>query len=211
MHSWLIHFLNRAFVTWLHNEEKTTDKTIIICPSYSLLPEAKALLKEHKTSVPIFLGSQSVSPFEEGAHTGEETARTLSDLVKYTLIGHSERRADFGETDEIIAQKVAMAHTYNIEPILCVQGIKTPVPEGVRIVAYEPSFAIGTGNAETPEEVNEVAAFFKEEKNILYVLYGGSVTEANVGKFTKMEYINGILVGGASLDPQAFSEIVKNA
>lgn len=210
MYSWFISFLNSDFITWLHEEEKKHDKTIIICPPFTVLSEIVIFLSSHSLKIPLFLGAQTISSFESGSYTGEVTGHMLEELVTYVIIGHSERR-QMGETFEDIEKKVQLALSHNLIPIVCVQDIHTPVPEGVKIVAYEPVNAIGSGNPDSPEHANEVAMYFKESKNILYVLYGGSVTSKNVASFTRQEYINGVLVGGASLEPDAFSLIVKNA
>lgn len=210
MHSWFIAFLNTRFTSYLHEEEKKHDKVVVICPSFPTLSSAAELLSERSLKIPFYLGSQTVSSLEKGSYTGEVTAEMLDGLVKYVIIGHSERR-QMGETNEEVEKKVELALKHSLEPILCVQGTHSPIPDGIKIVAYEPVEAIGSGNPDSPEHANEVAAYFKEEKNVLYVLYGGSVTAKNVSKYTQQEYINGVLVGGASLDPEEFSEIVKNA
>lgn len=135
----------------------------------------------------------------------------ISEFASYVIIGHSERRKEFHETETLLEQKVQEAKISHLEPIFCVQGKTTPVPEEVAIAAYEPVRAIGSGHADTPEDANEVAQFLKDRKEIPYVLYGGSVTAENVNTFTRQDAIDGVLVGGASLDPEKFAGIVQNA
>jgi len=210
MHSWFISFFSQSFIEYIHAEENTHDKKIIICPPFPILSDASEYLSRYKAKIPVSLGAQTIASIDSGAYTGEVTGHMLEGLVRYVLIGHSERR-QMGETEVEIEKKVEQARAHNIEPILCVQSIHTPIPAGTHIVAYEPVESIGTGSPDTPEHANEVAEYFKEEKNILYVLYGGSVSKSNVHNFIKMEYLNGVLVGGASLDPDTFSDIVRKA
>ena len=184
---------------------------IILCPPFTLLHPLKLLITNYQ--LPIKLGAQNISPFPDGAYTGEISARMLKELgVEYVIIGHSERRKYFGESEQILENKVKEALDVNIIPIFCVQGKTTPVPERVKIIAYEPVFAIGTGNPDTPEDGNKIALSFKERlSQDTVVLYGGSVTPENVRSFCLQENISGVLVGEASLDPKKFSEIVQNA
>lgn len=180
---------------------------IVICPRFSALPE---LHKEIKTNnYPIILGSQDISPFGIGAFTGEEPAQLLIELVSMTIIGHSERREKFGETDEIVAQKFNQATSVGIEPVLCIQDVNTPIPQGVKIVAYEPVFAIGTGTPDTPENAQRVAEQVKSKIAGISILYGGSVTSQNCESFVNQEQIDGVLIGNASLDPEEFLKIAE--
>jgi triosephosphate isomerase (TIM) len=185
------------------------EKVVVVCPSFTLLPKAKELVvNDH---VPIALGAQNISAFDKGAYTGEENAEQIKELADYVIVGHSERRKNFGETDDVLAQKVEKATEYGLLPIFCVQGIETPVPTGVNIVAYEPVFAIGSGHPDTPENAEEVSKTIKEKNHVSHVLYGGSVTGENVSEFTRMSSIDGVLVGGASLDAEKFIQIIRNA
>lgn len=181
---------------------------VVICPS---LPSISALFQfVLENSLNVFLGVQNISAFEEGAHTGEVSAEQVKGLVKYVIVGHSERRA-MGETDETIEKKILNSKEADLTPILCVQDENTHVFP-VEAVAYEPIGAIGTGNPDTPENADRVASVIKQKNpEIKTVLYGGSVTAENVNNFTKMENIDGVLVGGASLDAAQFSQIIKNA
>lgn len=185
------------------------EKKVIICPPFALLPKVKGLIVN--SQLPIVVGAQDVSPFEEGAYTGEVAGRLLKEFADYVIIGHSERRRNFLESDEILFKKVELAKKYGLTPIFCVQDATTKIPENVGIVAYEPVFAIGTGNPDTPENAEEIAIKIKTNKSTISVLYGGSVTSKNIKGFTQMPNIDGVLVGGASLDAQEFYAIIQNS
>ena len=183
-------------------------KTIIICPSFTLLSEVKLCLENKKLIVE--LGGQNISQFENGEYTGEINAAQIKDFANYVLIGHSERRKNFEETNQALDQKVELAKKYGLILIFCIQGKDTYIPNGVDVVAYEPIFAVGTGNPDTPENANEVGEAIKG-KGYKKFLYGGSVNSQNVASFTAMSNIDGILVGKASLDPLEFAKIVELA
>lgn len=187
---------------------KREDLQVVVCPRFSALPELHQEIQAN--NYPIMLGSQNLSPFETGSFTGEEPATLLKELVSMSIIGHSERREKFAETDEMIAEKIKQAQASGIEPILCIQNSETPIPEGVKIAAYEPVFAIGTGTPDTPENANKVASQVKSMKSELSILYGGSVNSENCQSFVDQENINGLLIGKASLDADEFLKIVAN-
>ena len=187
---------------------KREDLQVVVCPRFSVLPE---LYQEVQTnSYPIMLGSQNLSPFETGSFTGEEPAQLLKELVSMSIVGHSERREKFAETDEMVGQKIKLAQSAGIEPILCIQNSETPIPDGVKIAAYEPIFAIGTGTPDTPENANKVASQVKSMKPEINILYGGSVTSQNCRSFVDEENISGLLIGKASLNVDEFLKIVAN-
>lgn len=191
-------------------DSDTENNEIIICPPFTLLSYLKTLIEEKK--VPFKLGAQNVSSFDSGAYTGEINAKQIKDFGDYVIIGHSERRNNFGENDDELIKKVRQALVNGLMPIFCIQNETTPVPDGVKIVAYEPPSAIGTGNPDTPENAEKVAEAVKSKyKDVEVVLYGGSVTSENIKQFVDMENINGVLVGGASLDPVKFAALMKNA
>jgi triosephosphate isomerase len=212
-HTFMIAFLNSPFIEWLHTNAESKDKSkrIIICPPILLIPELARMLEHMDAKIPIDLGTQDISPFSVGTHTGEVAASEVVGLAKYVIVGHSERRKEFGETDELVSQKVRAARESGLEPILCVQGKDTPIPDDITFVAYEPIDAIGSGHPDDPAHAESVAEFLKEEKHIPFVLYGGSVTAENVASYTTQSHIDGVLVGGASLDPVSFSEIIQRA
>lgn len=202
--------------SWLHavaseNGNLGADtKVVIICPPHTLLQTMQYKIGTFNSHIKI--GAQNISPFAEGAYTGEIAASMAKEFCTYTLVGHSERRTHFHEDDQMIAEKIERAHESGLIPILCVQDADTPIPGGVTIVAYEPVFAIGTGKPDTPENAMKVCAKIKQaHPNLEGVLYGGSVTPENVHSFTEKDSIDGVLVGSASLDPKKFVAIVQNA
>ena len=181
---------------------------VVVCPPFSALSEVKKAIMIG--NFPFLVGSQDLSPFDSGVYTGEESAQILKELVSLSILGHSERRQNFSETDEMIAKKTQKAKESDILPLLCVQGAETPVPAGCRLVAYEPIFAIGTGNPDTPKNANQVAEVLRNSYGQdLEVLYGGSVTSGNVKAFLDEPNISGVLVGKASLDAFEFAKICK--
>lgn len=200
-------------ISWLEKiaENLTTgeNKEVILCPSFALLPVVSEVIK--RLNLPIKLGSQDFPAFEEGSYTGEESPRLLKEFVSYTIIGHSERRNHFGESDELLREKVDLAMKYDIKTIFCVQDAETPLAQNVSIVAYEPVFAIGTGNPDTPENAQSVSKEISEKANGASVIYGGSISEENVSSFMQKDDIHGVLVGSKSLDPDAFSAIISRA
>jgi triosephosphate isomerase len=183
------------------------EKEPIVCPPFTLLPLLKSNLKPE-----VKIGSQDISSFEKGAYTGAVNAEQVKEFAEYSIIGHSERRTNFAEDDVMLAKKVEIALKFGITPIFCVQGKETTVPEGVEIVAYEPVFAIGSGHPDTPEDAEDVAHIIKEKNlQVKHVLYGGSVNKDDVHTFTQLSSVDGVLVGGASLDPEHFISIINNA
>ena len=214
---------------------------IVLIPSFTSIPKASELLEQ---TPKVRLGAQNFSAHDKGAFTGEISARMLRDLfVRYVLVGHSERRQLFGETDQIVHEKLLVAHRNEFRPILCVgetqeerkagkakqvleHQLKTALADSSledfadTIIAYEPVWAIGTGCTATAEQASEMHHFIREmikslaSKEVaakIRLIYGGSVTPANACELLKSLDIDGALVGGASLDPRAFAEIVKAA
>lgn len=182
---------------------------VAVCPTFIALEEMKKAIQVG--NFPILLGAQDLSPFPEGAYTGEEPAAELRGLIDLSILGHSERRRYFEETDEMIAKKVVQANKVDITPLVCVQGEETPVPENCNLIAFEPIEAIGSGHPDTPEDASRVAQTFKDKYGQdLAVLYGGSVTSINVREFVRQDTISGVLIGGASLKSDEFVKIVEN-
>jgi len=179
----------------------------VICPPFLYLSICKQLITEKQLSISI--GGQDVSAFSSGAHTGEVNTGQLKEFADFVIIGHSERRKN-GESEEILKQKVEEANKNDLKVIYCISDLSQEVPNGVYAVAYEPLFAIGSGNPDTPENAQKVAKKIKEKINVEHILYGGSVTSKNVGSFIAVDDINGVLVGGASLDPLEFSKILNS-
>jgi triosephosphate isomerase len=180
---------------------------------------------------------------DHGAFTGEVSAAQLHGVVDYAIVGHSERRHIFGETDKDVRHKVQAAVRNDIRPILCIGETASERAEGETndiihdqllgglanltaeelgqvVVAYEPIWAIGTGNSAKPADLKAAAIAIRRQVAHLYgdaaakdirVLYGGSVTASNAGDYLATEGVDGLLIGGASLEAHTFSEIVKKA
>ncbi len=183
------------------------NKEIVICPPYVVL----YIFNEFKNKPHFRLGAQDISQFSKGQFTGEVNGELLKEFVSYVIIGHSERRKIFNESNKLIEEKLKNALTNDLVPVYCAQGENVAIPKGVRIVAYEPTFAIGTGNPDSPENANLVAGNIKRKYGVEKVLYGGSVSKENVKSFTRMTNIDGVLVGNSSLNPLEFIEIINNA
>ena len=192
------------------------DKEIIICPPFTLLSEFKAYLLSKASAVK--LGAQDISSLNEGAHTGEINGKQIREFAEFVIVGHSERREDFLENEEIINLKIKQAFKHSLIPIVCVSNLEQSkaLREVTRVntrlvVAYEPLFAVGSGTADTPENADQMAKKIKDILGEIPVLYGGSVNHSNVNKFSKMFHADGVLIGKASLDPLEFLQISKNA
>ncbi len=181
------------------------DVTIGICPAYPFLGFIQMEIGGLKN---VFVGAQTVSSHEEGSYTGEVTAKSLVGTVRFTIIGHSERRKTFGETDADLARKVEQAKKYGIEPIYCIRDDRDAIPVGVKFVAYEPVAAIGTGQNESAEKVLEMKKKMTLPQDCIFI-YGGSVNDKNVGEYLATPEIHGFLIGKASLDPEAFLKIAR--
>lgn len=188
---------------------KLENVPIVLCVPFTLLYPLK--LEIEKFTLPLELGAQDVSPFPDGAYTGEVSARQIKELCDWVIIGHSERRQHFAETDAMLAQKVLRAKEAGLRVIFCVPDDAHAAPAGVDVVAYEPVWAIGTGRSETPERASSVITRIKENAHSATALYGGSVTADTVASFLSQQAIDGVLVGGVSLDAQAFSRLITNA
>jgi len=207
----------------------------VLCPPFVSLVAVSMMLQ----SSSIKLGAQNMYFETEGAYTGEISPLMLSELCEFVILGHSERRGYFGETDEIVNKKVKAALANRLKPILCVgerlaeneagkteEVINRQVTaalngiEPVRdlVIAYEPVWAIGTGKAASGKQAAATIQFIRDavaklwNKSIaqdLHILYGGSVTGANIAEFISHPEIDGALVGGASLKAEEFVSIVK--
>lgn len=185
-------------------------QTVVLCPSFLLLSPLKSSLAT--LSIPFHLGAQDISPFDGGAYTGEVNGKQIHEFGKYVLIGHSERRKNFSETEELLEKKLNMALKYNLLPIFFVQDENAWIPSlETPFLVYEPPGSISPGPADTPENAERVVKILKEKRPESHVLYGGNVTSKNIQSFMSMEHIEGVIVGRASLDPQEFFEIIQNA
>jgi len=214
------------------------DVEVAVFPPFTDLRSVQTLLAADKLS--LALGAQDVSPHLSGAYTGDISAQFLSKLdAKYVLVGHSERRHGHGEGDELIAAKVRATAAQSLVPVICVgetaedleqqgaaavplaqlEAALTELPKGAPfVVAYEPVWAIGSGEPATADQAEQVCAVLRtriaelrgeKEAAETRVLYGGSVTSQNVAGFLRQGNIDGALVGGASLDSTEFSRIVQ--
>lgn len=172
---------------------------IIICPPFPFILYVKEKL-QHIQGVEI--GSQTVSFQDQGKYTGEVTAYSLKEYIKYAIIGHSERRAKHNETESKIERQIDLCNTYHIGSILCVRGVEDKVYPVVDMVAYEPVESIGTGYNEDPAKVIMMKKNLKLPSHVPF-LYGGSVTKENYKEYFDAG-IDGLLVGVASLDPIKF-------
>jgi len=197
----------------------SSNTTTILC-----LPFTDIAPFNHKLSdinLPIITGAQNVSHLPPGKHTGEITANMLSELVSFCIVGHSERRRDFGETSKMVADKVQLLLENAITPIVCLdlpyldEQIKELFSRDVDVsrcfFVYEPVSAIGTGSPIDPVSANHVAnqiGFLID--NQAPILYGGSVSSDNVASFVDQSRIDGVLVGTDSLEPMLFAGIINS-
>ena len=209
----------------------------LLCPPFISLASVKEIIK----FTTVKLGAQNLFYEEKGAYTGEISPIMLANLCEYVIIGHSERRQYFQETGEITNKKIKAARKAGLKPILCVGEKLTENEAGVTeeiisnqlnagldgfeatedlVIAYEPVWAIGTGKAATGEQANRTIGFIRQTLKSKYgdktaqairILYGGSVTPENSGEFLAQPEIDGGLVGGASLKPDQFINIAKQA
>ena len=214
--------------------------SIVLCVPYVDIPAAVKILKDSRVAV----GAQNLHWETSGPYTGEVSAAMLADLdVKYVIIGHSERRALFGETDLTINKKLHAALDAGLRPIRCVgedleqrelgvtleyisyqlkAALAGVTPEEMRrvVIAYEPIWAIGTGNTATPEQAGEVCAAIRGVLRKLYgariarsttIQYGGSMNAANAQDLLNQEDVDGGLIGTAALDVEQFLQIIQTA
>jgi len=189
--------------------DRLSDITMVVVAPFTVLYELKKEVAQ--ATLPMYLGAQDVSPFSEGAYTGEISAHMIKELADYVIIGHSERRKYFNEGYPLLQDKVNKAKEAGLKVIFCVPDEKTIVAKGADIVAYEPVWAIGTGKTDTPENANAVCAKIKETSGIGTIIYGGSVVADNVESFVNQGAIDGVLPGGASLDSEKFYNLIMNA
>ncbi len=182
---------------------------IVICPPFIYLPEAAKLINNF--NLPVSLGAQDVSPFSAGAYTGEVEASQIADFAKFVLIGHSERRSNFGENSQLLFAKADQAKQHGLQTIYCVPDSQTKIPQSVSLVAYEPVWAIGTGKTESRENAVKVADSIRKNLKAAKIIYGGSVNSKNIKDFLAGNGLDGVLPGGASLDAGSFWEMIKNA
>jgi triosephosphate isomerase (TIM) len=226
------------FVDALLPRIAATQHDVVICPPFLALSE----VVERRRGTAVRVAAQNMHEGESGAFTGEISAPMLGEIdVDAVILGHSERRQLFGETDEALARKVPAALAADLEPILCVgeteearDGGETETvlerqlqadlggvePDDLDriVVAYEPVWAIGTGRTATPEQAQEACAFIRDvlrargaAADAIRILYGGSVKPANAAELLALPDVDGALVGGAALEAEDFAAIVEAA
>jgi len=215
----------------LASQNKPLPFDVVLCPPFTLLwPVSEAIMGS-----PVMLGGQDCHTANHGAYTGDISAGMLSDLgCRYVILGHSERRIGHGETNELIARKVAAAQLAGLTAILCVgetqeqrasgnvetaivQQLVASLPEKGQaaqlVVAYEPVWAIGSGMVPETDEIRQVHRLIRRTLGAVgeavTVLYGGSVTSGNAAELMAEPEIDGALVGGASLNAEGFWSICE--
>ncbi len=209
----------------------------VICPPCISLQPVKEMIR----GTSIELGAQNIYYEAKGAFTGEISAVMLKGLCKYVIIGHSERRQYFSETDSVVNAKVKSALAAGLLPILCIgetlaeneagktgdvlsrqvkAGLQDVSAEKDIVLAYEPIWAIGTGKAASGQQAGQTIGFIRDNLSAIWghetaelvrILYGGSVTVSNIAEFIREPQIDGALVGGASLKAIDFIDIVRQA
>ena len=217
--------------------EEVTGVETVVCPPFVSLEAVGGLLR----GTGVALAAQDLHHEDAGAFTGEVSGPMLRELCEFVIVGHSERRLIFGETDDVVGKKVLAARRAGLRPIVCVgerleerEALSAEAvverqlrralalaesPDGL-VVAYEPVWAIGTGRAATPDDAQSMMAHVRRVLASIFgaasaedvpLLYGGSVTADNVAGFVRENDVNGALVGGASLSADGFVQLVRNA
>ncbi len=229
-----------ALATEVKTAVKSKKRTceFLVCPPFTLLTSVKKTLR----GVKVALGAQDCHFNEKGAHTGDVSPLMLVDAgCSYVILGHSERRADHGESNELVCQKAEAANKAGLKTVICIgetleqrdagktidvcsKQVMGSVPEGATaqntVIAYEPVWAIGTGKTPTAQDVEDVHAAVrkvlakklgKAQANKMRILYGGSVKPSNAKEFLSLPDVDGALIGGASLKSVDFMAIADNA
>ena len=212
------------------------DVRVVVFPSFPLIPVVARELVDSEVEV----GGQDLHPEDKGAHTGDVSGSQIKDAgCTWVLCGHSERRQNHGETDELVSRKVAAAARHHLTPMICLGETREQRRDGRTLevlerqlraalasrpdpfaLAYEPVWAIGTGDTATPETAQEAHAFLRlllgemldgRAAASVPILYGGSATPDNASGLIAQPDVDGFLVGGASLDPQKFLSIIRGS
>ncbi len=218
-------FLQR-FLSELENTSE--DREVLLCAPFTAL----GIISKSLHGSRVQLGAQNVHWEDEGAYTGEIAAPMLTEIgVRYVIIGHSERRQYFGETDETVNKRLLAAQRHGLTPILCVGETKqqrdageteqliatqlkkdlVDVDQQNLIIAYEPIWAIGTGDTCEVSEANRIIGIIRSQLKVadVPIQYGGSVKPNNIDEIMAQPEIDGVLVGGASLEADSFGRIVN--
>lgn len=216
----------QAFLSRLENT--ATEREVVLCAPYTDLGTMSKNLHGSR----VLLGAQNVHWEDIGAYTGEISGSMLTEIgVRYVIVGHSERRQYFGETDETVNLRLKAAQRHNLIPILCVGETKSQrdageteavisqqlkvdlvnVDQSNLVIAYEPIWAIGTGDTCDATEANRIIGLIRSQldNQEIPIQYGGSVKPGNVDEIMAQTEIDGALVGGASLEPDSFARIVN--
>jgi triosephosphate isomerase len=211
-----------------HLTDTADDREVVLCVPFTDL----CTLSKNLHGSRVMLGAQNIHWADAGAYTGEIAGEMLTEIgVRYVIIGHSERRQYFGETDETVNQRLLAAQRHGLIPILCVGETKQQrdagetdnviaaqiskdligVDQSNLVIAYEPIWAIGTGDTCEATDANQVIGKVRSQlKNSdVPIQYGGSVKPGNIDEIMAQPEIDGVLVGGASLDPDGFGRIVN--
>ena len=236
--NWKMHLLRRDAVAYcraLRDGLGSPAAEVVLFPSHPLLPAVSEALEDSRIGV----GGQDLHPDPQGAHTGDVSGPQLRDAgCSWALCGHSERRRDHAESDELVGRKVEAASRHGLLPLLCVgeqreeraagrtfEVLERQLAAGLAsrpgrfALAYEPVWAIGTGETATPQIAQEAHAFLRRRLSAalglaaagaIRILYGGSVTPENAASLIAPPDVDGFLVGGASLDPGKFQAIIRS-
>jgi len=233
--NWKMHGFKDDYLHWYKNLSKTADENLFddlgIAPPFTLLDECKT----HQSKIK--LGAQNISHLPEGPVTGEISAAMIKNYgADFVILGHSERRELHTETEEVIKSKILEASNHNIHPVLCIGEPKEIYAakktedflysqlqrslnnlNNINLsIAYEPIWAIGTGDVAKPSDINKIHSIIKEicsrefDVKLESVIYGGSVNDQNSKDIFEQEHVNGALIGGASLDGHSFGRIANN-
>ncbi len=229
-----IQFNDQWAEDFFKNFSSLNSESIGIAPAFIYIDHIRKLIGDSGINI----GVQNICEEESGARTGEISASMIKDLgCKFSLIGHSERRIFFHESNKTISKKLNLANNNSVMPILCIgesavenerndtydilkfqveEALKDLFEQSALIIAYEPVWAIGSGKIPNPEEINSVHKMIKDvvqsrfpKIDLKSVLYGGSVNSENASSLFVQEHIDGALVGGASLDGKEFAQIVN--
>lgn len=230
-----------SFINHLHKKVETVDDFLLDKIEILVLPPFTSLYAIKGSSPLVKIGSQNIHFEEKGAYTGEISPLMLENIVDYVLIGHSERRELFKESDETINKKIKIALNHLITPVLCIGETLEEREEGKTfskieeqlskdldglssnevkkiVIAYEPIWAIGTGKTATPKQAQEIHAYIRnilkgkmDTPGTMRILYGGSVKPENSYDILSQHDINGVLVGGASLKVDLFFAIIEDS
>lgn len=232
--NWKMNVPEREWLPYIIKLKQAAPKkeaTIVVCPPIVYISE----MSQITTDTNIKLGAQNVSQHHDGSFTGEVSVHMLPEILAFVIVGHSERRTIFGESNEIVAKKTKLVADAGLNPILCVGEpleartkklqsvyLRNQLSESLDnftfwenlIVAYEPIWAIGTGNSAARDDINTAVEVINDvmielnPKADPFVIYGGSVTPKNIAMYKEIPSLKGALIGGASLDVKKFLKMI---